>query len=75
MARPPKEPRLRMSTDLRIPVTGEQKELIARAIANDPAGLAAWARSVLLQAAQNRLANQAENDDVQKTEAVSGERS
>ncbi len=55
MARPPKDARLRMSTDLRIPVTSEQKRLIADALADEPDGLAAWARGVLLHAAKERL--------------------
>jgi len=40
-----------MNTDLRIPVTAEQKRLIGEAVADDPRGLAAWAREVLLSAA------------------------
>jgi hypothetical protein len=47
-----------MSTDLRIPVTAEQKALIMEAISNEPGGLAAWARQVLLDAAQQRLSGQ-----------------
>ena len=56
MARPPKDVRFRMITDLRIPVTAEQKRLIVEAIAEEPNGMASWARQVLLQAAQDRLA-------------------
>ena len=56
MARPPKDAHLRMDTDLRIPVTADQKRLIAEALADDLGGLAAWARQVLLRAAQERLA-------------------
>jgi hypothetical protein len=58
MARPPKEPRLRMTTDIRIPVTTDQKRLITEAVANDPGGMAAWARQVLIDAARDRLAQQ-----------------
>jgi hypothetical protein len=54
MARPPKEPHLRMSIDLRIPVTAEQKQKIMEAVADEPAGFAAWARGVLLRAAEKR---------------------
>jgi hypothetical protein len=54
MARPPKDPRLRMDTDLRIPVTSEQKKFITDAASDEPNGFAAWARNVLLQAAKNR---------------------
>jgi hypothetical protein len=46
-----------MNSDLRIPVTGDQKKLIAEAIADEPDGLAAWARQVLIRAAEERLAN------------------
>ncbi len=55
MARPPKEPKLRMNVDLRIPVTEDQKRIISAALADEPGGLAAWARSVLLDAAHERL--------------------
>ena len=54
MARPPKEPSMRMDTDIRIPVTQDQKRTIAQAVADDPRGLAAWARDVLLRAAEKR---------------------
>jgi hypothetical protein len=56
MARPRKEGRLRMDTDLRIPVTSEQKALIAEATRDEPEGMAAWARAILLRAAQERVA-------------------
>jgi hypothetical protein len=56
MPRPPKDGRLRMDTDLRIPVTSEQKVMILEAISDLPEGMAAWARSVLLEAARKRLA-------------------
>jgi hypothetical protein len=58
MARPPKDSRLRMDTDIRIPVTADQKRLIAEAVEDEPAGLAAWARGVLMQAARERIAGQ-----------------
>jgi hypothetical protein len=45
-----------MDLDLRIPVTSEQKALIQEATADDPEGMAAWARQVLLQAAHARIA-------------------
>lgn len=56
MARPPKEPRLRMDADIRIPVTADQKRLIVAAVADEPGGLAPWARQVLLRAAGERAA-------------------
>ena len=53
--RPPKDPRLRMDTDIRIPVTLEQKEIISQATSDEPGGLAAWARAVLLDAARKKI--------------------
>jgi hypothetical protein len=55
MARPKKDPSLRMDTDVRIPLTAEQKAMLAEATADDPAGMAAWARQILLEAARRRL--------------------
>jgi hypothetical protein len=54
MARPTKDPKLRMETDLRIPVTADQKRVISDAVRDEPAGMAAWARSVLLDAARKK---------------------
>lgn len=45
-----------MDTDLRIPLTSEQKQLIADATRDEPEGMAAWARAVLLQAARKKTA-------------------
>ena len=55
MARPPKDGRLRMDTDLRIPLTTEQKALIVEATRDEPEGMAAWARAILLHAASERI--------------------
>jgi hypothetical protein len=44
-----------MATDLRIPVTEDQKRLIVEATSDEPEGMAAWARVILLQAAQRKL--------------------
>lgn len=55
MARPPKDPHLRMATDLRIPMTQDQKQLMAEATSDEPSGMAAWARSVLMDAARKKL--------------------
>jgi hypothetical protein len=44
-----------MDTDLRIPVTAEQKALIAEATKDEPEGMAAWARTILLEAARKRV--------------------
>jgi hypothetical protein len=59
MARPLKNGRLRMDRDIRIPVTSEQKALIVEATSDEPEGMAAWARMVLLEAAKKK---KAEND-------------
>ena len=55
MGRPRKNPANVMSTDLRIPVTAEQKALIIGAAENHPEGFAAWARAILLQAASDEI--------------------
>ena len=45
-----------MDTDLRIPLTSEQKALIDQATADMPEGKAAWARAILLREAQDQIA-------------------
>jgi len=45
-----------MDTDLRIPLTSEQKALIDEATKDEPEGKAAWARALLLEAARKRVA-------------------
>jgi hypothetical protein len=59
MARPRKDGRLLMDTDLRIPMTTEQKALISEATSGEPEGMAAWARAVLLEAAKRKIAKSA----------------
>lgn len=54
MKRRLKPDHLRMDTDLRIPVTAEQKALIVEATRDEPEGMAAWARAVLLQVARRK---------------------
>jgi hypothetical protein len=44
-----------MDTDLRIPLTSEQKALIDEATKDEPEGKAAWARAILLAAAKKRI--------------------
>jgi hypothetical protein len=44
-----------MDTDLRIPLTSEQKALIDEATRDEPEGKAAWARALLLAAAKKRI--------------------
>jgi hypothetical protein len=60
MGRPRKDGRLRMDTDLRIPLTSEQKALIDEATADEPEGKAAWARTLLLRAAREKIAQRGE---------------
>jgi uncharacterized protein (DUF1778 family) len=50
--RPPKEKRLLMTAPLRIMLTADQKDLIERAAQTKQLEVAAWARPILLQAAQ-----------------------
>jgi hypothetical protein len=57
MGRPRKYGELRMDTDLRVPLTTEQKTLLDDATADAPEGKAEWARSLLLAAAKRRIAN------------------
>jgi hypothetical protein len=45
-----------MDTDLRIPLTSEQKAVIVAATRDEPEGMAAWARAILLEAARRRIA-------------------
>lgn len=56
MGRPRKYGALPMDTDLKIPVTSEQRALIQQATADEPGGMAAWARVILLGAARRKLA-------------------
>jgi hypothetical protein len=56
MPRPRKYGRLLMNKDLRIPVTSEQKALIDEATRDEPEGMAAWVRAVVLAAAKRKLA-------------------
>lgn len=65
MARPRKDPSLRMDTDLRIPVTAEQKAALVEATADEPQGFAAWARQVLVEAAKRRLKQKIHADNRQ----------
>lgn len=54
MARPRKDPSLRKDTDLRIPVTAEQKRTIVEAAAAAQSDVATWARPILLRAATQK---------------------
>jgi hypothetical protein len=53
--RPPKTEEQRKDVDLRIPVTATQKELVAEAARLEGIDMAAWARPILLTAAQAAL--------------------
>ena len=44
-----------MDTDLRVPMTSEQKALIDEATRDEPEGKAAWARNLLMQAARKKI--------------------
>ncbi len=55
MARPLKKANERKDVDLRIPVTVQQKETVVAAARADGLETAAWARSILLRAAQRQL--------------------
>ena len=44
-----------MDTDVRIPMTADQKQLLLDAVADEPSGFAAWAREILLEAARKKL--------------------
>jgi hypothetical protein len=55
MARPPKDPAERKDVDVRIPMTAEQKKIIAEAAAADQSDVATWARPLLLGFAQERI--------------------
>jgi hypothetical protein len=54
--RPPKPEQERKSKDLRIPVSDEQKALVAEAMRVTKQEMAAWARPILLSAAEAILA-------------------
>jgi hypothetical protein len=53
--RPRKYGDARMDIHLRIPVTDEQKALIDAATADEPQGMAEWARELLLGAAKRKV--------------------
>jgi len=44
-----------METDLRIPVTWDQKSIISDATKDEPEGMASWARGILLEAAKEKI--------------------
>jgi hypothetical protein len=66
MGRPRKFGSLPLDSDLRIPVTSEQRAVIVEATRDVPEGMAGWARELLLAAAKRRLAK---NKDRKKKDA------
>jgi hypothetical protein len=71
MARKPKDPSLRMTVDLRIPVTPGQKQLVNDAMAIDNREFAGWARALLLEAAEGLLDQPQRKRRASKTRARS----
>jgi uncharacterized protein (DUF1778 family) len=59
MGRPPKEPRLRMTDSIRLPLTADQKRTIEEAAALDQTDVTAWIRPILMEAARKRIAREA----------------
>jgi len=55
MGRPKKPDHLKMTTDLRIPMTPEQKSIVDAVTCSEPMGMASWVRTVILEAAQTEL--------------------
>jgi len=55
MARPLKDPSERKTSEVRIPVTEEQKQIIADAAAEQGADVATWLRPIVLRAAEDHL--------------------
>jgi hypothetical protein len=56
MARPPKKPEDRKAYHLRVPLAAQQRALIEEAARLAAADKAAWARTVLLEAARRQVA-------------------
>ena len=52
MTGPPKTPQSRMNADIRIRVTANQHNFISKAASENPQGLSAWARDVLVREAK-----------------------
>jgi len=53
--RPPKDPSEKKSVDLRIPVTPDQKQLVADAMALGGREFAGWARELILGGARSMI--------------------
>jgi hypothetical protein len=56
MGRPPKDKNKLMNVPLRLMVTADQKKLIDDAVQLESGEFAEWARTILLRAAQKRVA-------------------
>jgi uncharacterized protein (DUF1778 family) len=63
MPRPHKEQSERKDFDLRIPLTADQKELIIKAARLAGADMAAWARPIILNAAQQLIGSSKKTRD------------
>jgi hypothetical protein len=61
-----------MDTDLRIPLTAEQKAIIDDATADEPEGKAAWARAILLRQAMARIRERAGPADRKRSRRAGG---
>jgi uncharacterized protein (DUF1778 family) len=55
MARPAKDPRFLMNIPLRIMLTQDQRELIEKAAEATGGDMAAWARPILIRAAEAEI--------------------
>lgn len=55
--RPPKDPEDRKTSDIKIPLTDEEKELIKSAAGIDDTKPVTWARNILIRAAKYRVKN------------------
>lgn len=60
MARPKKDAKLLMNIPLRIMLTADQRKLIEQAARTEGVDMTAWARPVLLKAAKQTVASEAE---------------
>jgi hypothetical protein len=66
MGRPRKDQSLLMNVPLRIMLTAEQKAILDEAASTAQSELSAWARPILLQAAQDQLAKKGQRKGHQK---------
>lgn len=67
MGRPRKYGELPVDSILKIPVTSEQRALIQQATAEEPGGIAGWARTLLVAAAKRKLDKQKDRGRQRRT--------